>query len=197
MLSSLLLSGSFRPEYERGSDLPTEAEIIVTGVVVAAVIYPVVMRVLAQALQPMRLNMADMGNDLLGSPKLTEPQKKQITSMLDDAFEWRFMLVAVLFFPALVVRKALGRLPQTPLDRVSDKETEKLLDRFMIRLIVSLAAANPICFVILGFEFVVIVFPAALARKLANRHLDFKYVARKVVVTSDCHLRASDGFQAA
>src|SRR5690349_10988469 len=69
------------------------------AIVLALLSYPLLMRWLAEVAQPTRLRMADLGKELLASPYLDEKQKELVDNWLDDAYDWRFMILFALLMP--------------------------------------------------------------------------------------------------
>jgi hypothetical protein len=86
----------------------TMAKIIIIVFAACAVAYPLVMRLIATKMQPYRLALAAHGNELLLSDVLSGEQKTILRSMLEDAFNWRVMIIAFVCIPVVVVMQMMS-----------------------------------------------------------------------------------------
>lgn len=140
------------------------AETYILVIVALLAIYPIVMVRLVRFMQPMRLEMADLGEQLAQDEFLTADQKKGIVEMLDRAFSAWPMIVMVVMMPfiavAAIIEACRDRRPPKMLTK--HPETEADYDRFMTRFFLSTMAANPLFAVIFVFELAVTVIIAAL-----------------------------------
>ena len=92
--------------------------------------------------------MGLLGKKLIASGGLTPSQKYILGSMLRDAYDYRMALILAISLPPIVVALVLGRvdikkhsLPSTP-----------DFERFKALHALSIAAANPLCFLVFMFE---------------------------------------------
>jgi hypothetical protein len=125
-------------------------EIAILIGVAALVGYPIVMRVLAERLQPSRLRMLDVGKLLLAHASVPAEHKHIIDSMLRDAYNPTVMILVAITMPYYVILRVVGKIKAPP--RISDVEARQMDDDFCRLFIVSIAAANPIFSVIVGLE---------------------------------------------
>lgn|GEM_PF-1872114 len=140
----------------------------------AILAYPLVMRWLATRVHPSRLRLADLGNELMESPHLSDARKDDVREMLVDAFDWRVMVVVAINLPlaAFGLRRRLKAMSQ---DRIADPDTRQMWSEFSARFIQSIAAANPLVTVIVLVElmlFLVVLFPLGLIRRLNDLVVD-------------------------
>lgn len=136
-------------------ELNTEAKIAFVISVIALLAYPLTMRLLAHLVQPTRLRMADLGNELLASPHVNELGKDIILSMLKDAYSWQAMAEFVVYMPVYVVKRARGKKPKLGME-IRDASTRKKFDDFVSNHMTSAAAANPLCCVIMVLEMAIV-----------------------------------------
>jgi len=130
---------------------------IMAGPITLLLAYPIFMRWLANKVHPSRLRMAALGKRLLASPKLSERQKVAIDRMLDDAFDWRFMLLMSVMIPA---RAMFARSRDGGCDgcifNVGDDGVAALVREFTDCHIRATAAANPLFAAVVAVEMAVI-----------------------------------------
>lgn len=129
---------------------PQTALIICVAIVVA---YPLVMRGLAAMVQPARLELAEVGRDILALRDVPDVTKDAVRLLLQDVYEWRIMPALALAMPALVVSRAL-RAKSVGLWTVGSPDARARIDRFMRLYLGSAAAANPIFTIVVAVEFV-------------------------------------------
>jgi hypothetical protein len=141
------------------------------GVPLAIIVaYPAVMRLLAEAVHPARLRLADLERQLLESGKLSARQARAVQSHMDAAFDpWRLARFAVRL-PKFVFLQLLGRGPE-PLP-LPDGDVGPLFDRFMALSFVSAMAANPPFAVIVVVEALVLVPIEAFIEQWRRREYD-------------------------
>lgn len=123
----------------------------------ALVLYPVVMRILVDRVQPTRLRMADLGKQLLASTHLPDRLKDVVDGMLDEAFDWRFMLFASFLFPYFVIGRMFRLIAPPKIPKINDLETRKQFHEFLNCHTRATAAANPLFAIILGIEVALLV----------------------------------------
>ena len=115
----------------------------------AVMAYTLLVKRLAEWVQPTRLRMADLGRDMLQT-NLPDGEHRAIQGMLDDAFSARPAVVMALLLPFILgyyITRRVLRLPVVsgpPLTR----EWSKLMDMFVI----SALAANPFFALIIFIE---------------------------------------------
>lgn len=65
--------------------------------------YPMLHALVMRATENVRLELADVGRDLLVAPDVSEKHKQFISDMLNDVFSWKFMAMATFAVPVLVL----------------------------------------------------------------------------------------------
>ncbi len=134
-------------------DVPTTLLVMV----VLVFLYPIIVRIFLELAQPSRLKMATLGKKLLGSNKLTEPQKELIRDMLDDAFDWRYMLYAVGILPFVAMKMLVSRQgSETHNFGYKDLLTNEIFKEFSDLHLRATAAANPLLALLFVIELAVI-----------------------------------------
>jgi hypothetical protein len=136
-------------------ELSLTATIVLVGFVIAAILYPIGMRALARSAQAERLQLAALGDELLSSPTLSEEGKDIIENMLDDAYNWRVMLLLTVRIPLSSWRIALRHHKNGHLTP-AHAETRRKVDCFLMMFIRSVAVANPLAAVICAIEMAVL-----------------------------------------
>ncbi|PSJ55744.1 hypothetical protein [Pseudaminobacter soli (ex Li et al. 2025)] len=71
--------------------------------IVAVFCYPVVSAIILKLTQRTRDEFADLVRSVLADPTVAEDQKVFVSSLVDDVFDWRFMLIAAVVFPFVVL----------------------------------------------------------------------------------------------
>lgn len=140
------------------SNLSREEMIVLGLLVVAFIAYPIIVSVLSKLVQPTRLKMADLANEILSSDKLDNDQREMIQGRVNDAYSSRFMFAMVILMPPFVLGRIFNfiRAPKTPYD-VDDLDLRgKILELEGLHTRAT-AAANPICAVILAIEVAILV----------------------------------------
>ncbi|QEX24805.1 hypothetical protein FRZ61_47470 [Hypericibacter adhaerens] len=133
--------------------MSTDIAIVLGAIAIAAFAYPLIMRAIARAVQPSRLEMAALGDELLGSPYVSDDDKNTIEAMLGDAFNWRNMVLLALLLPLRAPAFILNRSKaERHWPKISDDATRAKFERFMGLGIRSDSAANPIFALICGVE---------------------------------------------
>ena len=94
-------------------------EIVVIAVIILFV-YPLLKRALLERVQPARERMADLGCEMLDLAEYDDEQKSLIAAMLEDAYEWRFMVNMALTFPSSIWKEFFG-------DGLSEKDDIEVL----------------------------------------------------------------------
>jgi len=145
----------------------TAVQVMGAGVAIA-ILYPIAMRLIAEAIQPMRLRMADLGVEVLQTGGLNEVQKKLIKSMLDDAFDWRFMIFAALCVPIVVIRRGLGFRLNTPFDEMDRADTVESIKSIQLMHLASVAAANPLFAAVVSGEFAILGLALLIGRTMGH-----------------------------
>ena len=145
------------------------------GIVLAVsllVIYPILMRVLLNWIEPTRMRFDSLAKELLASHHVSEELKQLIDRMMDDIYEWRTMAILTVKFPALLFGRLFGlvepvKLPKLP----DDKETTQKFAELVACHIRSSAAANPIFTVIFMLEYALlamVLVPLGMLSRLAD-----------------------------
>ena len=141
-------------------------EMVLLGVGVAVFAYPLSLRALASWVHPYRIELAQLGDELLGSPFVSDEDKDNIERVLDDAFNWRVLMLmavfAVVYVPSFIWNKSNRSWP-----KIKDEGTRAKFDRFMSLTVRSLAAANPIAALICALELAVLTLLLAPLGKLS------------------------------
>lgn len=158
------------------------------GTIVALLAYPIVLRVIADRVEPTRQRLDMLGKELLSSPNVSERYKVIVDGMLDDAYDWRLMASVVLRLPIFLFGRLLGFIKPLPLPQLpSDEDARKKLLDFISCHMRSVAAANPICSLIFALEVAVLVIfmvPLGMISRLAE-------ISLKVILFSEDRGRAS------
>ena len=144
----------------------TRVEFLLGIPVILTVLYPVVMRVLAEAIQPTRLAMADMERALLSSETLSLGHKKAVRVSMDSAMDaWTLPGFAI-----AIPRIAFGRhLRREMLDVGLPADSDgRLFIRFMGLTLASACVANPFFAFIVACEALVLMPVEAYARSLSS-----------------------------
>jgi hypothetical protein len=130
-------------------------ELIMTVTVIGCVLaaHLVLSNWLLNRVQPTRLQMADLGAELLGSDHVSRRLKVVVAAMLDDAYDPYFMLFAVMKIPHALIR---GKWRKSDwIDRIEDRHTRERFQDFVNFHFQSTAAANPLCAVAVALELAV------------------------------------------
>jgi hypothetical protein len=134
------------------TEMAITAETFILSAAVVAFAYPIAMRFIARAVQPSRLEMAALGDELLTSPHISEIDKGFIEMQLDEAFDWRDMLMIMIVIPIMAPKFILDR-PDRYWPNIQDEAVRKKFERFFTLSYRSASAANPICAVVCSIEF--------------------------------------------
>lgn len=118
------------------------SDTLIYALLTAAIAYPLIMRWLAQATHPSRLEMADIGRELLVDPNLNQECRTYVSAMLSDAFSPKIMAVLVFVYPVYATLRLLN-LADVPL-HIENAETAKNFESISRLHTISIAAANPI-----------------------------------------------------
>lgn len=146
----------------------TAATVAIVVTVAAGFVYPLIMRMCAKLAYQKRMEMADLGTELLNRPDLPDEHREMVWSILREAFDWKVM-------PKLLLStlKALVTFGKTrPLLGGSefDKQFSKLLGddlshdvrekikSFIYLSQVSFSAANPFFAILTYFSAILMVF---------------------------------------
>lgn len=133
---------------------------VVLGAVVA---YPIIMRILAILAQPKRLEMARIAKLLMESPKIDPANRKIVLIAIEDAFDPKLAIVLAFIFPAYVFLRII-RHSSIVVEKVHPSLKDDM-DKFSNLHMISVAAANPLFFLIIIVESMIaglFVFPIAL-----------------------------------
>lgn len=163
---------------------------IVIGMMVGIVLtYPIFMRIVAQKMQPKRLEMARLGNLLLKREDLEDDHRHIIKMMLADAFDAKPVIMLVCVFPVFAFKgfRKHTSTPSTsiPLNIATD------MKRFKTLHLVSLFAANPLFSIILLIEIMII---AAIFTPIAilagnSDDINLTQMANSALIRSELALR--------
>jgi hypothetical protein len=124
------------------------------------------MRVIIEAIQPVRLELADLAAELLHRKDIPERHKKIITMIVENAFDWKFMIVMVGLVPAFAFMRARGGPLSDPFDDIHSPKAREKMGRFVELFAKSTAAANPVVFILVGIEFLLLFMVLRLMRAL-------------------------------
>lgn len=127
-----------------------EAVFIITVLFVA---YLVLYRRLADMVQPVRLELAEIGERLLAS-SINERRKGQVSFCLDNAFNGLIMPIAAFIFPLCVFSTLIDIATKRRKMDVHVGDSEKKLT---VLFIISAAAANPIFALLVTVELILCV----------------------------------------
>jgi hypothetical protein len=124
--------------------------------VLFAFAYPLLQRWLLLRTSADRDRFVDLGRDMLASPAYNEQQKYFISDMLDDAMDWRFMMLAVWYLPRLALKGILAK------HEVEDKDLDDLFrDKQFCEFIrlhqKAVMAANPLLALLFRVEVALLV----------------------------------------
>ena len=120
---------------------------IIAVVVAAVCTYLVLVRRLADLVQPYRLRLAELGEEMLGSGDLTPGRERQIRFYLDNAFNGWIMTVAALAVPFVAIFGLTASLAGRRPPRVIEQD-----DRTSLLFALSVFAANPLFGTIVAIE---------------------------------------------
>lgn len=162
-------------------------ELIVFGWIAAAIIaYAALKAVFAKLAHPLRIEMANLGGELMEKSDINDGDRKVITRMLDRAFDWDVIIETCLIFPLFLLRSFKKRDGETVDDRCNDcsmppwvrpgvsPETAEMSKKFIDLHIISALAANPVFSVVLVIELVIALIVALVVTR------SFKAVIRTV-----------------
>jgi hypothetical protein len=138
----------------------TKAQFIIGLFLVAAFLYPILMRVLAEKMQAKRIELYKVGDKLLDSAALNDGQKRIIQNMMDDAFSARIMFMASLAIPFHLLRRIFA--PPHDVMAGIGGNTREQLDQFQDCYVKAISAANPLFAFIVALEFLIIWLPFRL-----------------------------------
>lgn len=149
----------------------TRLELLIGIMFAITAAYPIIMRLLADWAQPKRLRMADLGNELLNNEALATSHRGFVNSMLTDAFDPRVAVVLTFALPVFVIGKFFDLISEPAFDDLGMEEKKKLnqLSALHTR---SVLAANPIFFIIMALELVILT-AILVPFKLFKGSLDF------------------------
>lgn len=167
------------------------ATILLVGIAVA-VVYPLLMRVILDRVQPLRLKLAELGNQLLESSTLPEAHKRVVVGMLDDAFEWRFMFSALYSFPVFAWTRLRGRRLSDPFAQIRNTDDKDKMLEMTGRFAASVVAANPLVAFVVALEFAVIALLLSITRKIDHGLEGIKSAGLRGVARVE-EARASEG----
>ncbi|WP_298376612.1 hypothetical protein [Azospirillum sp.] len=106
-------------------------------------VYAIVRERIAAYTQPSRLEMARIGEELIGSERLPEDDKGFVRFLLDNATKPWPMVVATFALPALAIIYLFGWKVSEAFKEVRDEALTKKTEKFMKLVTGSLIAANP------------------------------------------------------
>lgn len=122
-------------------------ELLILGALVG---YPLTSRLSLKYIQPKRLQLAQIGKQILRHPDAEPKLKELVRSMLDDAYSSRVMIVMTAFVPLaglVALFKKQTRMPVT-----QSAEVKGLLDEFVDLHILATSAANPLFAILVAIE---------------------------------------------
>lgn len=142
--------------------MSTTLIIVLAVSAIAALVHPVLMRTFARSIQPRRLALAAVGDELLTSPHLSDREKDVIDRMLDDAYSCMPMLKMTVVMPWVFARCMFdGPFRETVRrsgPRPADKDTMDRVKRFKALFMQSISAANPFATLVCMLEIGLIAF---------------------------------------
>jgi hypothetical protein len=156
--------------------------IVLIALATIVVSYPIVMRVAAAIAHPARLRMADLGRKLLASPRLSEPQKSLVDSMLDDAFDWRILIALTIALPFFCVVLVIRRKSKSVFSGIDDVELARDIHEFQKCYMKAICAANPLFALLFLLEL-----PVLFLFAKACRFRDLLFVAMEGVDSKLLH----------
>ena len=142
----------------------TELLIFVAGGVVVA--YPIMHASIMRVTEPVRMELADLGKQMLVSPDISELHKQFISDMLDDVFSWKFMAMATFTFPSMIFskrrrqglteddRKFVARSDMTRFFDLHMKAVMAASPAWSVLFMIVALATIAILIVVFGFSFV-------------------------------------------
>lgn len=158
---------------------------LLTIAVILAIAHPIIMRILLQISEPMRLRMAASGTELLSS-SLNADQKDQVEFMLNTAFDWRFMAAAAFCAPAVLTMMVLGMTFITPFDEIKRADLVAKVDGLMDMHIKATAAANPVMALVVAVEFLIAV-PFLWVTHMMGKEVSIKQAAERLAMEIERH----------
>ena len=99
---------------------------------------------LAKAVTPYRKQLAAEGEALLAMPDLSDEERGFVEFSLDNACDWRPMLVALFIAPLLAVTAVFRWRPWNRAKEVRFKSNDNIKSGFFIKTFVSFYAASPL-----------------------------------------------------
>jgi len=163
----------------------TTAEWIILLVAGVAIAHPIVMRLIMEAVQPVRLEMAELGRTLVNREDVPKRHKDTIAMIVRDAFAWKFMIGVFFVLPFYAFIRVIGRPLGDPFRDVESLEARKMMERFVELFAISTAAANPFFFVLVGVEFLVL-FTFLRTFRMLNGNADtVRTAAQRVVLRAE------------
>jgi len=150
-----------------------------------AVAHPLVMRALMEAAQPTRLELADLASELVLRDDIPERHKKIISSIVDDAFEWKFMIFAFCVTPGFAIMRLRRRSLPDPFEDITGAEARQKMGRFIELFAISTASANPLFSILVTVEFLVLFSILNLTRILNGNAEHLRTVAQRVVLRTE------------
>jgi hypothetical protein len=165
------------------------AKTILISIAIVAVVYPVAMRLLLETAQPMRLKLAALGNELLDEPALSEKQRNLIMGMMDDAWDWRFMLFSLIAAPRFAWRLLVKRSLPNPFHQFSDPVVRSKVEKIAGYFALSTGAANPLAFAVFVFEFLLLAILLRAFRAFGEDSDRMGDAARRLVVRSEVEFK--------
>ena len=123
------------------------------GIIAGLILLPVGLRVVSDRIWPVQQALAEDLHALGQDDRLSGQARELLAFMRDHAFDGRVMLGVVFGFPltvALELRRG-GIVRATPLDGHAEP-VQRVINRVVRRFLISAAAANPVCTILLAIE---------------------------------------------
>ena len=164
----------------------------IVAILGAFALYPFVMRGLANSVQSKRLDMAKLGVELLSRGTLNPKQRRLVGSMLKDAYDFRVALLMAVAVPVFAFKMLIGQIDVAEVSEQAIPGPE--FDRLANCHVLSVAAANPILFVICVVEILFMCLPVIALKKVkvsvrwANLKADFNRSLVYATTKADKHL---------
>lgn len=121
-------------------------------------VFPILQIALKRFMQPIRLEFADLGSEILETEGITEEQEYIINMLLDDAYNWKNAIFLALFtLPVglyVIISKAIGADREFRMSPFQQVEQLPLGNKFLDRYMLCMLGSNPIAAILAMMQFI-------------------------------------------
>ena len=174
----------------------TTENIVPIAFIAALLAYPTFLWFWIRVMRPIRMQFADEGARLLRSPDIDDGQKELIDKFLDDAFDWKFSIIAFFVFLPAVATKAIlrrtGHAEGVHIPELHDLYENPEAERFLILHAKCALGSNPFFALLFFVEALMVFLAVAILHRSLTHGMQFieRSIAWLAAKTDDNHKHA-------